>query len=168
MVLMPVAPATKEAFLSMYADYCKELDTFRSESRSVDLQEVTRLYLKCPELNCRLIVLSGKKIGFVVTQYVLFENGAHAPAHFIVEFYVVPEHRRQGIGTEAVRELLRGMEGEDLFLYVLHGNAPAKAFWRSALANAGCTPIDRPELCSQDDCETMTVYVPCGTVQKGA
>jgi predicted acetyltransferase len=74
-----------------------------------------------------LIRVGGDDAGFA-----LVRHHADTGFHEMAEFYVAPEHRRQGIGRAAARALLDRHPGW-WHLQVLDDNAPAQAFWRDVM-----------------------------------
>lgn len=92
--------------------------------------------------------------GFVITEEVKFS--IYKDILYIEEFYIEPEARRKGIGREAVRALMEHWKG-DVFLYVLHGNFEASAFWTAIEREFGWKRIQRPEIRKEEGCE-LRVY----------
>ena len=79
-------------------------------------------------------------------------------ALYIGEFFIVPEARQKGIGTEAVKKLIEMFEWSgDIFLYILHGNFVARAFWLSIEHEYDWKRINRPEIKEASNCE-LRVY----------
>jgi ribosomal protein S18 acetylase RimI-like enzyme len=73
--------------------------------------------------------LTGQAIGFV--SFAVFEGRKRAE---ICDFYIIPEKRRQGYGTEAVRCLFQCFDErgvEQLDLNVRRDNPNALAFWQA-------------------------------------
>ena len=88
--------------------------------------------------------------GFVISEEVKFS--IYKDILYIEEFYIEPDARRKGIGREAVRALLEHWDG-DVFLYVLHGNFAASAFWAEIEQEFGWKRIQRPEIRKEEGCE---------------
>lgn len=56
---------------------------------------------------------------------------------YIEEFYISPEFRQQGIGTDAVKELARKYDYLYVMFNVLDNNERAKSFWTAAADKCG-------------------------------
>jgi predicted acetyltransferase len=75
----------------------------------------------------------GERIGFALIRF--------APEHDamqIAEFYVLPEHRRDGAGLSFARSLMQGYPGP-WKMRQMAVNKPAVAFWRKVAAPYGFT-----------------------------
>ncbi len=80
--------------------------------------------------------------GQEVIGYVLFRR---EPEHvYVRQFFIAREHRRQGIGREAIEWLRRNVwrDAPRLRLDVLVGNAGAIAFWRSVGFDDYCLTME--------------------------
>ena len=88
-------------------------------------------YWREPDRTPFLISSNNETCGFALLRYI--RSGTQAPDyHSIAEFYIQPEHRRLGIGEQAVAELLNRYPGHWL-IQVLTRNEPALAFWQRTL-----------------------------------
>jgi predicted acetyltransferase len=61
--------------------------------------------------------------------------------HEVVDFYVSPKARGQGVGLAAARQILSIRPGSWV-LFTLAGNTAAKAFWRRALAESRVRDVE--------------------------
>ncbi len=91
-----------------------------------------------------VIVLGGRPIGRVWVHW-------SAEECLIVDLALLPEHRRQGIGTQIVRELLGAADERGLSTraHVERMNTPSLAFWtrlgfREISGDALFVEIERP------------------------
>jgi len=97
-----------------------------------------------PDSEHEVITLSGRPVGRVWLDW-------SAEACLIVDLGLLPEYRRQGIGTRVVEEVLARADGAGLPVraHVERTNAPALAFWpRFGFAEVGgdvmYSEIERP------------------------
>ena len=79
-----------------------------------------------------LIRLEGESVGFAIAKLDRTPTGPDgrtpAKAHFIEEFFVLPQHRRKGIGTRAAEIILREYPGR--WMTTTWPGGPAVGFWR--------------------------------------
>lgn len=87
--------------------------------------------------------------GFVITEEITYK--VFHDILYIEEFYVVPEARKRGVGTEAVKKIVSGWGG-DVFLYVLKNNFEANAFWSAVEQRLRWKKICRPEIREEPGC----------------
>lgn len=100
-------------------------------------------------------ILEGRTIqGFVCKQEIPYKM--FSDLLYIAEFYIVPEARKRGVGLAAVKALVDEWRG-DVFLYILHENFTAKAFWGAVEGKLGWRRIQRPDLRNEPGCE-LRVY----------
>lgn len=99
--------------------------------------DAPRTHEECRRFNwwvrdtCELYVVraDGRPAGFVI---ICAAPAEHMPAgidYELMDFYIAPKYRRQGLGRQAARlafDLHRGA----WVLYQLERNAPARAFWQ--------------------------------------
>ena len=78
-----------------------------------------------------LIMLGGKPAGFVLVNRPTHKGG-DPEAHSVAEFFVLRKYRRQGIGEEAVRQLLTRLPGKWEILQE-GSNEPSREFWRNVI-----------------------------------
>ncbi len=100
-----VTSETAELFLGLMRDYAKELD--EHQNRSTDpatLEKWTNSIIRKSEQESfrilRLCYVEGETVGFLyATIDQPDDKGYHRTGHgYIMEFYVLPEHRRKGYG----------------------------------------------------------------------
>lgn len=148
MIELTPAYGDKNLYLRMAKDYVMELRKYDSE---IVWDEVVWL----DAMWHTDFIMEGRTVqGFVYSETVPFN--IFPSALYIGEFYIVPEARLKGIGTEAVKELVKGWDG-DIYLYILHGNFAARAFWLSVEHEMGWKRIERPEINDGANCE-LRVY----------
>lgn len=94
--------------------------------------------------------------GFIVSEIVHYK--VFPDMLYIGEFYVVPEERLKGIGIAAVETLVKDWH-EDVFLYILHGNFAAKAFWGEVEHRLKWERTQRPEIRQENGCELRVYHV---------
>lgn len=70
---------------------------------------------------------SNQIIGFILLGF--YPNSFSRHDIFIGEFYICPEYRRHGYGTDAVKELIKMYSEFDISMFVLKKNLGAKLFW---------------------------------------
>ena len=149
MVELIPAYGDRNLYIRMAKDYVKTLQQYDSE---IIWDEGTWLEAMW---HTDFIMEDRTVQGFVYSEIVPFN--VFPDAFYIGEFYVVPEARLRGIGTEAVKELMTSWKG-DVYLYILHGNFPARAFWLSVEHEMGWKRIERPEISGGgENCE-LRVY----------
>lgn len=108
---------------TMYQDYLKELKHFGG---GTGMTLGTMIYSICQEnMKLFLFEVNGKEVGFALTEEV---TSLSHPMLFIPEFFVYPEFRRKGIGTQAFKELTENLQ-TPLFFVVLRDNSAAVKFW---------------------------------------
>jgi len=97
-----------------------------------------------PEARHEVILCDGHSVGRVWVDWTDTEC-------LIVDLALLPEHRRQGIGTQVVRELLADADrrGLPVRAHVERTNAPSLAFWTrlgfaETLGDALFVEIERP------------------------
>jgi GNAT superfamily N-acetyltransferase len=133
--LVPVAERDLDALFAMFGDYWVELDS---------ADPLTPLPYGAPEYRRALLddregrellwlLVDGDRAGFAFTR--IDEDWPDdALVAEVSEFYVLPAHRRGGIGRAAVTALAercRAAGATRLEADVLSGNAAALAFWRA-------------------------------------
>lgn len=135
-------------FLSMAKDY---IDTLALCDDRIRWDEAT---WRTNSWKARFIMEDRTVQGFIVYEIVPFDF--YPPAVYIKEIYVVPEARRRGIATAAVKAAVGNWDG-DVFLYILNENKGARLFWTDVEAELGWKKINRPEIDEEDGCE-LRVY----------
>lgn len=134
----------RELYLRLVKEY---IETLREHDSSIIWDEASVGHMIW---DAQFIMEDRTIQGFVISEEIKF--ALYSDIKYIAEFYVVPDARRRGIGKEAVRELLRDWDG-DVFLYVLHGNFEASAFWMDIEQEFGWKRIKRPEIREERGCE---------------
>ena len=74
----------------------------------------------------------GNPIGFVVIQDIDWKVNK-----YIVDCYIEPEYRRQGIMTAHLDTILASEIGNNVCMYVIKNNEPAVEFWRKFFEDHG-------------------------------
>ena len=96
------------------------------------------------------IVDGGILCGFVCSSDIEYKNKPRLK--IIEEIYVEKDERRRGVGTEAVRVLLEGFDG-DVCVYILNRNQEAKEFWTAVEDKLGWIRTERKDIRRWDDSE---------------
>ncbi len=131
-------------FREMYRNYTEELRSFEPKVPPFEVKEYRRSIRRNPSL-FKYFITDPKEgiVGFIILQKVV--QIIRSPAWFIVDFYILPEKRRQGAGTAAFEHFLRAYKG-DFFLYILEKNAPALEFWGSCFKRYDLIEVSRPDV----------------------
>ena len=147
----------RDLFHSLYKAYSDELAQYSVRLREEPMTEklIDELYFNDPLLNKYFIEADGKTIGFIILQYVDVVFGVTKPIWYIVEFYILPEHRRMGYGAVTIKFFL-GFYKKDFFYYVLKENIPAKRFWEGITKTFNLKEVYRPDVVREDDEEIET------------
>ena len=135
-------------FLALVKDYLDILHGY-DESIEYDEHEASKWIW-----DARFIVADGILCGFVITQEIRFKKAKNLL--YIAEMYVEKEEGRQKVGLGAVREAVKGWDG-DVFLYILKENNPAKEFWGAVERELGWRRIERGDIKREAGCE-LRVY----------
>jgi len=130
--MQPVSRDDREDFLRMAEEHFRELNPAfipQADWKECYLERI----LGNPRLAARWILADGKRCGFILFgtedhRFLPRQTGA------IYEFYVQPEHRRQGVGRacalQVIREL-RAASPSKVQLEIMEGNTGAEKLWRS-------------------------------------
>lgn len=148
MVELIPAYGDRNLFIRLVRDY---VNTLKEYDEMIIWDEATWLHAMW---DAAFIMEDRTVQGFVVYETVSFN--VYPAALYIAEFYVVPEARKRGIGMRAVKEVVKNWDG-DIFLYILHGNFAARAFWLAVEHELGWKRINRPEIDEEANCE-LRVY----------
>jgi predicted acetyltransferase len=137
-LLRPVGEDETSAFWSMLADYLVEHAAMADPDGRFDPLDMPTFGLYWLEAHRRpswIVDTSGAPAGLALV------NDHYAPSgqavdHGLVEFYVVPAHRRTGLGLAAARELFGSLPGWwELQVSLL--NPAGLAFWPRAIESVG-------------------------------
>jgi len=151
------ASHSRALFHSLYKAYADELAQYSSRLRKEPVTEklIDELYFNDPLLNKYFIEADGETIGFIILQYVDVVFGVVKPIWYVVEFYILPEHRRKGYGEATVKSFLEFYK-KDFFYYVLKENIPAKRFWGNITKTFHLKEVYRPDVVREDEEELET------------
>ena len=142
----------KGLFEKMYRDYVAELGEYshRIKSNPITVTEINHI-LNNEALMKFFITNSAKEIvGFCL---VGFGENTHAETdYYIAEFYILPEYRRSGFATAAVKKLLSMFPGKYCY-HVLKENIIARYFWDHIQKECCCTPLSLEDTCGLKDCD---------------
>lgn len=118
--------------------YLQELDGYQQPGVPRTTPESARLHLRyltsAPACRVWWVILGEERIGFIFFRLLPRPPWSEAPVGFIDEFYIAPEHRRQGYGRAIIEQVLaclREQGATGVRLTVLVRNAPALAFWQA-------------------------------------
>ena len=137
-------------FKEMFRNYTAELRGFEPKVPPFDSGIFRRSIRRNPSLFKYFITDPNEGIvGFIVLQKVV--QIIRTPAWFIVDFYILPEHRGKGVGTAAFEHFLKAYKG-DFFLYILEKNEPAREFWGSCIKRNELIEISRPDVPVPENC----------------
>lgn len=93
-------------------------------------------YFVEPDRQAYFIKIKGVLAGFALVRYTVLTD-TKEPVWELVEYFVLKKYRREGVGSQAVREILAKHPGK-WKIGVLENNIPALAFWRKI--TAACDP----------------------------
>jgi len=133
--LLPIPPDEYDDFFELFEDYHEEMTDFDEDPE--DVEDYMRHYRPAmlADMDGRelfWIESDGETAGFVVTRTLPDWPHEERMIAAIAEFYVDPDFRRAGVGTEAVEALLAEHRDRGTYLVeadILRLNEPAKAFW---------------------------------------
>lgn len=148
----------KVLFEKMYRDYVAELGEFsqRIKSNPITATDINGIYNN--KLLMKFFVTNGvgKTVGFCL---VGFGDNTHTETdYYIAEFYILPEYRRIGVATAAVKELFSVFPGKYCY-HVLKENINARHFWSYVQKNCCCTPLPLEDTCDLIDCDFFGLIV---------
>lgn len=132
--LATVATAEYEEFFAMLVAYHRELDQYEnSEVDPVSPEDKGRASLDDIQTREFLwIIVNEERAGLIIASTLPDWPDATRLVASIIEFYVLPEHRRQGVGRAAIEALLSDHSQRGTALVeasILYLNEPARAFW---------------------------------------
>lgn len=127
-------------YRELYSPYVRELKELGGDGGMSRRQ--LEEYLERGIVDCRVMMRSGKDVGFAMTGRV--SKDLSRPMLLISDFYVKPGCRRCGVGTNAFAEILAESD-MPIFFTVHSGNSAALAFWTSVIERNGLVSIT-PEL----------------------
>jgi ribosomal protein S18 acetylase RimI-like enzyme len=129
--MIPVTRAKSSAFRTMLVDYWRDLvpeADFLGDAVLAEAEYRDRYRWSGESLNPFWAMIDERIVGFLMFR--LHDDGRGAYLH---DFYIVPEHRRQGYGTALFRTLrmhLAGLGIEEIEMQVLVDRPDSLAFWR--------------------------------------
>jgi predicted acetyltransferase len=101
-------------------------------------------YWRDPSRTPLVIRRGGQPAGFALLNQHSHRDGGHVERN-MAEFFVARKHRRHGVASEAVRQILEAYPGR-WEVAVVARNAAAQAFWPRAIAAApNVSGLDRHE-----------------------
>jgi ribosomal protein S18 acetylase RimI-like enzyme len=133
--LVTIDPDEYEDFFDMFADYHDEMSDYDDDPEDTDAFLDYYRPAMLADLDGRelyWIEADGETAGFIVVRYLPDWPHEERMIASIAEFYVDPDFRRGGVGTEAVEILLAEHRDRGTHLVeadILRTNEPAKAFW---------------------------------------
>lgn len=113
----------------LYHDYVNELKMFNPNLIFVDAASIFKQYKEVsqfPDLTWIDIYDGVENVGFI-----LLTNGSHCPVTydwFIMECYIDQAHRRKGLMTQAMKNVIRKYDGT-FGMFILAANKQASEFW---------------------------------------
>lgn len=133
--LRPVRRPEYDAFFALMDPYHRELAPYDPLGDPLDPAQYRAAMLDDMEgRELRWIVADGERAGFAMVRVLPDFPDERSDVAEIIEFYVLPEHRRRGVGRAAVEALLAEHRRRGTALVeagILRDNAPARAFWAS-------------------------------------
>ncbi len=133
--LVPIAADEFDDFFEVFGDYHEEMSEFEDEPEAVESFMSHYRPAMLADMEGRelyWIEADGETAGFIVTRYLPDWPHEERMIASIAEFYVDPDFRRAGVGSEAVELLLAEHRDRGTHLVeadILRANEPAKAFW---------------------------------------
>jgi predicted acetyltransferase len=106
---------------------------FKLDDRGRWHPDLWRDWLRNPNVNCYLLTLAQKLVGFAIVGHRPFAHMSQDREHKVCEFFVLGAMRRGGLGRAAAVQVFDRHPGQ-WELTVLPTNRNAIAFWRSVLA----------------------------------
>ena len=124
----------RETLQGLWARYVEALSQFRSFEKPA--QEIAQEEaIEQDDRTDHLIVSGSDPVGFIAIGR--YPNSFTKTDVFVQEFFVLPEHQRQGIGTRAVKKFLEEQSLSEVSMFILRNNAPALNFWDTAMLTEG-------------------------------
>jgi ribosomal protein S18 acetylase RimI-like enzyme len=132
--LRPIAAGEHAAFLEMLAAYLEELDAYELPlDPAPPVEAYARAFADDPGgQRLEWIVAGEERAGFLVSRIVPDWPEEERAVGEVLECYVLPAHRRRGVGRAAVEVWLAGQRAQGVQAVeasVLARNVPALAFW---------------------------------------
>ena len=87
------------------------------------------------DIDWNLIVKEGESIGFL-----MIKANEHGYDYYVVDTYIKPEYRNQGIMTSHVLKTFEDFRGKTIGLSVIQSNFLGMKFWRSIFKKLGYIP----------------------------
>ena len=124
--------------ISMYVDYCIELDKYDPDEETYPInqaKQVAKEYLQRDDFVWTPIYDGIDEVGFLITADDLpfFGNGK-----YICEAYIRPDHRKRGLMTQTVQEMLKKCSIVHLEVFMAN---PAIWFWTHMFSETGFKEI---------------------------
>ncbi len=134
--LRPIPAAERGDFLELLGDYLTELDAYELPWDPAPPLETYRQALLADPDGQQLdwIVRGDARAGFLVSRVVHDWPEEQRRVGEIIECYVEPRFRRDGVGRAAVEAWLAWVRGQGVHLVeasVLWRNTPARGFWET-------------------------------------
>lgn len=151
-ILKSITPKEFPRFVELFESYQRDLLPYNSclQEKDINKENIRQNYVEDSALAKFWIEDNGDIVGFIVLQHVN-KPYVERPLWYIVEFYIVPEYRRQNIGTRAFEVFLKNFRG-DFFYYVLGKNIPAQKFWAKMTDIYNLDEVKRPDIKEEDEC----------------
>ncbi len=132
--LAATAEAEYEDFFALLEPYHSELDRYEQPGAGAtsarDYRRATLADMRGREL--LWITVDGERVGLAIVRTLPDWPDETQQVATVIEFYIVPEQRRRGVGRAAVEELLAEHRRRGTALVeagILSDNQPARAFW---------------------------------------
>lgn len=125
-------------FKACYINYMNELALIMQEPISVDPDDYIDWLVHFEEANIYMLYKDSVQCGFLITGF--GTNCCDGCDLFIMEFYIVPEFRKQGLGTAAMKNFISEHPGR-YCLKVHKNNEIAQSFWSNLQNGIGSTDI---------------------------
>lgn len=120
----------------LYIDYSRELCSL--PGMILDEKRIssyaTSMILRT-DIDWNLIVKEGEAIGFLMIK--ANENGYD---YYVVDTYLKPKYRKQGIMTSHVLKTFEGFRGKTIGLTIIQSNFLGISFWQSIFKKLGYIP----------------------------
>lgn len=123
----------RQSFRKIYAAYLSALAKYTDFDESFEAI-MDQVVWECTWHGHKsyLVMLDNKPIGLVILGS--WPNAFSRHDTYIQEFFILPEYQRNGYGTQVVEWIVNsGPVDDDISLYILPKNEPAKTFWTTAL-----------------------------------
>ena len=127
-------------YCDMAWNYCKELYALTGEELPNKIELCSKYigYMLDPNIIVKKIYKSGEFVGFIIFENIQQEGVINPPFDwFVMESYVMPEYRKQGLMGNALKEFCKDQKISNIGYVVLNENNYANRFWKHRFEEMG-------------------------------